>query len=111
MVHDRPAPRFEHRGRLRDLEYELGHLRGVDRDQFARMIPRLEAPEDGHDALSAGWAWRASPGVGEFVDGPGEVQFSSTHHTKRGAEKFIFVSTIVIAVLFTISALISLIFS
>ena len=41
----------------------------------------------------------------------GGDSFSSTYHTKRGAEKFIFVSTIVIAVLFTISALISLIFS
>lgn len=34
---------------------------------------------------------------GTFGGGDG---FSSGHHTKRGAEKFIFVSTIVLAVLF-----------
>ena len=38
---------------------------------------------------------------GAFGGGDG---FSSGHHTKRGAEKIIFIATIVIAILFVITA-------
>lgn len=38
---------------------------------------------------------------GAFGGGDG---FSSGHHTKRGAEKVIFISTIIIAVLFAVSS-------
>jgi preprotein translocase subunit SecG len=39
---------------------------------------------------------------GAFGGGDG---FSSGHHTKRGAEKTIFVSTIIIAILFAVSSI------
>jgi len=38
---------------------------------------------------------------GAFGGGDG---FSSGHHTKRGAEKIIFISTIVIAILFAVTS-------
>lgn len=43
---------------------------------------------------------------GAFGGGDG---FSSGHHTKRGAEKFIFVATIVVAILFALSSFLLLI--
>ncbi len=39
----------------------------------------------------------------------GSDNFSSTFHTRRGLEKWLFIATIVIAILFAISALINLI--
>lgn len=42
---------------------------------------------------------------GSFGGGDG---FSSSYHTKRGAERFIFISTIVVAVLFVLVALVDL---
>lgn len=39
----------------------------------------------------------------------GGDSFSSTHHTKRGAEKTIFISTLVVAVLFVVTILLTLI--
>jgi len=39
---------------------------------------------------------------GAFGGGDG---FSSGHHTKRGAEKVIFISTIIIAILFAVSSI------
>lgn len=42
---------------------------------------------------------------GAFGGGDG---FSSGHHTKRGAEKIIFISTIVVAILFAVTSFILL---
>ncbi|MES3030830.1 MAG: preprotein translocase subunit SecG [Patescibacteria group bacterium] len=40
----------------------------------------------------------------------GSDNFSSAYHTRRGIERTLFIATIVIAILFAISALISLIY-
>jgi protein translocase SecG subunit len=39
----------------------------------------------------------------------GQDNFGTTHHTRRGLEKGLFVATIIIAVLFAITAILSLI--
>lgn len=43
---------------------------------------------------------------GSFGGGDG---FSSSYHTKRGAERFIFISTIVVAVLFVLISVVQLV--
>jgi protein translocase SecG subunit len=48
---------------------------------------------------------RSEAGLGSAFGGD---SFSSVHHTKRGAEKVLFIATIVIAVLFAVTSFVLL---